>query len=179
MMTSPQVRKTYRHTEQRDEVINDKLKELLSIDMERDKTPMPEMYSKPGSPVVRNSNNREISRDDVIQLHDLYELNGEALGKLTKKFYYADYMVLLPEILRAAMLPNLADAVRAIREAPRLCEETMRKALGIDYDMSSFRFYNTVQAFLHPDAAGGISYYDIIFLHSIPTIKFPRKLLRN
>jgi len=132
-----QVRKTYRHTEQRDEVISDRLKELLSIDIERDKTPMPEMYSKPGSPM----------------LHDLYELNGEALEKLTKKFYYADYMVLLPELLRAAMLPNLADAVRAIREAPRLCEETMRKALGIDYDMSSFRFYNTVQAFLHPDAA--------------------------
>jgi hypothetical protein len=105
------------------------LKDLLGIDYEKHGTKVPGYFEVDEFPVF----------------HDTVHVNESRLDTMLKETWYIDYVTLLPECLAHVYSD---DSVKKLQNVPQMSEETIVKALGINYDYRTFRLVNLVQSFI-------------------------------
>lgn len=135
------------------------LNELLCIDIDKDATPLPNLFEESINPIY----------------HSEYNINKTKLSEIFNKIFYVDYMVLAPYMIKCAYINELktnsvnketnsydyVDELNYIKAIPtfemRSTETDYIKfsnfaseKLKIDYnDINKFKFYNIIQALLY------------------------------
>lgn len=102
---------------------------LLGVDFKAKGTPLPEMFSRP----------------NVIHTQKL-ELNQEFLAELRKSLEHVKYATIIVPLFQAV---KHADPLGQARAIPQISDDTVSKALGLDYSFEEFLMYNIVEGFLY------------------------------
>lgn len=104
------------------------LHKLLGIDM-KNKTKFGSMYEKQ-NPVHYNQ----------------YTIDKTEFNKISKELWYVDYISLLPKLLQGL---HEEDSISYIKNIKVMDEVFIKEALGIEYDLSTFKFYNIVESLIY------------------------------
>src|SRR5690606_32623005 len=88
--------------------------------------------------------------DEFPVFYDNAHINEAKLDQMIKDTWYIDYVTLLPTQLSGVYSD---DSVENISKIPNMCEETIKKALDIDFDVRTFKFYNFVQSLMYHNKA--------------------------
>eukprot|EP00443_Scrippsiella_acuminata_P048512 CAMPEP_0115169682 /NCGR_PEP_ID=MMETSP0270-20121206/1395_1 /TAXON_ID=71861 /ORGANISM="Scrippsiella trochoidea, Strain CCMP3099" /LENGTH=1107 /DNA_ID=CAMNT_0002582389 /DNA_START=100 /DNA_END=3423 /DNA_ORIENTATION=- len=106
----------------------EQLDRLLGVDFVARGTPLPEMFSRP-QPV----------HDQKVRV------NRECLAELSQAMCHTKYATIIPPLFSAI---RESDPVSAVRTIPQISDETLVKALNLDYPLEEFMMYNIVEGFL-------------------------------
>lgn len=107
----------------------EQLDRLLGVDFAARATPLPDMFSRPEP---------EFSKDIVVD-QDLFR-------DLCKALNYAKYATLIADFFDAI---RKEDPVAQMRKIPPVSDETIVKALDLDYPLVEFLLYNIVEGHLY------------------------------
>jgi hypothetical protein len=105
------------------------LKDLLGIDFDKYATKVPGYFEVDEFPVF----------------YDTHHVKEDKLDKMLKDTWYLDYVTLLPTALTAVYSDSPVDGIKNI---PPMSEDTIVKAIDIDYDYRTFRLVNFVQSLI-------------------------------
>ena len=124
------VRRRFRHKDNSDLLTLEALDRLVGMDLDTHKTPLTPMFEPNPASVIH---------------YDKMKPNRSDLEGFVKSFWYIDYLTLIPSLLIACQQEDPLTALKAI---PTMSSETIGKAMGIDYDLPTFQFYNVAQALI-------------------------------
>ena len=133
------IRRQYKNRDDSDLIAQKMLDQLIGLDLNQYKTPVCPLFENEPSLA-------EIPFHDQVHIDDAY------LDELLKTVYYVDYVTLLPNYLSAV----INDRTNSIKDIPTIDQNSICAALHIDYDLKTFKFYNTVQALLYTSKASRI-----------------------
>lgn len=105
------------------------LDRLLGVDFAARGTPLPKMFSRP----------EPVHTQEVV-------VNHECLLDLCNAMCHVKYATIISPLFLAV---RQDDPVKAIRALPQISDETISKALGLDYPLKEFMMYNIVEGFLY------------------------------
>jgi hypothetical protein len=106
----------------------EQLDRLLGVDFANRGTPLPEMFSRP----------KPSHKQTVV-------VNRECLAELCQTISHTKYATIIPSLFSAIRENSPMGAVRAL---PQISDETIAKALDLDYPLEEFMMYNIVEGFL-------------------------------
>jgi hypothetical protein len=118
--------------EPRGQFISDTLHKLFGIDFNRYGIPVTPLFEANPKP----------------KYHKLYDLDDRLFEQFSKNFTMIDYLALLPAFLSAT---NSLDPVTEFQSVPQLNNDTIIKALDLNYDLKSFKLYSLIQSLIYPD----------------------------
>lgn len=116
--------------ERRDEFVKSTLYQLLGIDFDKHGTPLAPLFEEEGD----------------VEHYNKYQVDEELLTKLTKEFWYANYVVLTPLMLRAA---KMEDSVAYIQGLEELNEDMICREFKLPTSLRNYQLYTIVQALLY------------------------------
>eukprot|EP00746_Dinoflagellata_sp_MGD_P161668 gnl/MRDRNA2_/MRDRNA2_88896_c0_seq1.p1 gnl/MRDRNA2_/MRDRNA2_88896_c0~~gnl/MRDRNA2_/MRDRNA2_88896_c0_seq1.p1 ORF type:complete len:1106 (-),score=219.79 gnl/MRDRNA2_/MRDRNA2_88896_c0_seq1:221-3538(-) len=105
------------------------LDRLLGVDFAAHGTPLPKMFSRPEPLHVQK----------VV-------VNRQCLSELCTAMSHVKYATILTPLFLAV---RQSDPVKASRALPQISDETISKALDLDYPLEEFMMYNIVEGFLY------------------------------
>ena len=111
--------------------------DLLKIDLEKDKTKVPELFE-------------EIPKEPVFS--EKYEINDDKFNEIMGKIWWADYIIITPLFLKASLAKDPVSEFKKI-EMDNITEEIMQERLGINFNSKLFKLYCIVQAFIQHEQA--------------------------
>ncbi|AYV80409.1 MAG: hypothetical protein Harvfovirus1_34 [Harvfovirus sp.] len=117
------VKRRYKYMDHGEGAMAKDLMELVCIDFEKNKTGT--------KPLL-------VEEDLNPEFCDKYERNEELFLEIMKGCWYVNYLTLLPQLLSAGNIKEIAP----------MDDETVCKALAIDYDLSTYQFFTIVQSML-------------------------------
>jgi hypothetical protein len=77
-----------------------------------------------------------------------YHMNETEFQYHSNRCWFIDFLIMLPELIRASSKSSLNESIVAVRELPDMDDTFLASCLGIDYDLKTFKFYNIVQALI-------------------------------
>ena len=119
-------------TDDPDSYIKTVLIDLLKIDVEKDKTKVPELF-------------QEIPKDPIFS--DKYEINVVKFNEIMNKIWWADYIIITPLFLKASLAEDPVTEFKKI-EMDNITEDIKKERLGINFSSQLFKLYCIVQSFL-------------------------------
>lgn len=119
--------------DQRNDYIETLLYQLLGIDLTKYATPLTDLF-EPDDPHPKH--------------YDKYHIDNQLLIELSRSLKDAEYIALLPSLLKAVDSDN---PVAEIQKIPSLNDEMISEVLEIPYDYQKFKFYSIVQSLLYPE----------------------------
>jgi hypothetical protein len=117
-----------------EEFIQSYLEDLLGIDYEKNKTNIPELFHYEENP--KFCDNYTINID---KLNEFYSFEGYYSSRINT-------IPFIPSYLEAVLSDNKIDAIKNLEDYN---DSNLKKALGINYDLSYFRMFAFVQAFFY------------------------------
>ena len=127
-------------TDNPEKYIREVLIDLLKIDLEKDKTLIPELFE-------------EIPENPVFS--DKFEINEKKFKEIMGKIWWADYIIITPLFLKASLSKDPVSEFKSI-EIDNITEEIIRERLGINYSSKLFKLFCIVQAYLQYEQADRI-----------------------
>ena len=124
-------------TDDPDKYVKETLINLLNIDIEKNKTKVPELFE-------------EIPKE--VQFYDKYEINDKKFNEIMNKVYWADYITIIPLFLKLVLSPDYISEFKNI-EIDNITEEIRQERLGINFDSKLFKLYCIVQSYLQHEQA--------------------------
>ena len=124
-------------TDDPESYIKSVLIDLLKIDLEKDKTKVPELF-------------QEIPKDPVFS--DKYDINEDKYNEIMNKIWWADYIIITPLFLKASLAEDPVAEFKKI-EMDNITEDIMKERLGINFSSKLFKLYCIVQAYLQHEQA--------------------------
>eukprot|EP00929_Paragymnodinium_shiwhaense_P015123 TRINITY_DN12314_c0_g1_i2.p1 TRINITY_DN12314_c0_g1~~TRINITY_DN12314_c0_g1_i2.p1 ORF type:complete len:1116 (-),score=288.73 TRINITY_DN12314_c0_g1_i2:433-3780(-) len=106
----------------------DQLDRLLGVNFEERGTALPEMFTR-----------KEPEHTQSVVL------NAEHFQELREAIHHVKYISIIVPLFLAMRSGDVVEAARAI---PEISDETLSKALGLDYPLDEFLLYNMVEGFL-------------------------------
>jgi Mg-chelatase subunit ChlD len=133
------IRRQYKNRDDSDLIAQKMLDQLIGLDLNKYKTTVQPLF--------------EIEPPlNEIQFHDQVHIDQTYLDELLKTVYYVDYVTLLPKYISAV----ISDKTDSIKDIPAINQESICEELKINYDLNTFKFYNTFQALLYTSKASRI-----------------------
>jgi hypothetical protein len=123
------VNKIVKSKDQCPDFCNDYLKDLLGIDLEKNGTPLPELFKT----------------DENPDIYDQYTINKEKLDEIFNQAYGAMYIPFTPYYIKATQEDDKLTAFKNLKE---FNVENVKEYLAIDYDFETFKAFAVIQAFL-------------------------------
>ena len=120
--------------ENRAKFISSFLGELLNIDYEKHKTPLPKLFEHNPNP----------------KFYDEYEVNNQKFESFFKQASYADFISLVPKFFDCALSKNPVEEFKNLPSIEDL-DKLIMESLGIDYDVKTFKLFCIVQSFLYKE----------------------------
>ena len=133
------VRRQYKNRDDSEIIAQKMIDRLVGLDLDTYRTAL--------KPSFENEPNLS-----EIHFHDQIHLDEPYLDELLKTVSYVDYVTLLPEYLSAVVNANS----QSIKDIPSVNEASIQRALKIDYEVKTFKFYNVVQALLYTSKASRV-----------------------
>jgi hypothetical protein len=133
------IRRQYKNRDDSDIIAQKMLDQLIGLNLDKYKTAIQPLFEP--EPALNE-----------IQFHDQVHLNQAYLDELLKTVYYVDYVTLLPKYI-SAVVNNKMDS---IKDMPSINQESICDALKINYDLNTFKFYNTFQALFYTSKASRV-----------------------
>jgi hypothetical protein len=124
------VKRKFKKNDNADLLMIADLNKLIGIDLDKYKTNTKPLFEDEGTP----------------DFHDLHHENTLLLDEYIKSLWYIDYLTLLPEFLGAVFKDNPSEHIKKIQ---KMDNDSIKKSLGIDYDLRTFQMYNIMQALLY------------------------------
>lgn len=155
------IRRFYKNRDNSDTIVEEMLTKLLGIDKEQHKTKLKPLYEAEPS-------------FETIKFWDTPIVNKTYLEELSKSFYYANLVALIPKFFSAV----LKDEVDKILKVPSLNEGFICQELDVPYNLEDFKLYNIVQALLYTtkssrvEESQGDSQGEVTGKMKIPDLKF-------
>jgi uncharacterized protein YegL len=128
------VKKMFRHKDNSDILSKHYLDELVGINFANHKTQLQPLFDT------------ELNNDAPNKFYDQYHCDNNKVDSIIKSSWYIDYLTILPDLLHGAYEKNPIEYIKNIK---KMDENTICNALGIDYDLRTFQYYNIVQALLY------------------------------
>ena len=121
--------------EKTNEFIKNSLIELLGINIEKNKTKLNPLFES----------------DDNLPIYDNYVPNINKSKEYINKIFWLDYITVVPILIESAF--DKINPVEKIKNLPEklITEDSVKKSLGIEYDLDLFRFYCIIQCFLYKE----------------------------
>ena len=117
--------------------VTDVLIDLLKIDLEKDKTKVPELFE-------------EITKEPTFS--DKFEIYEKKYNEIMGKIWWADYILITPLFLKATLSNDPVSEFKNI-EIDNITEEIIQERLGINFSSKLFKLYCIVQAYLQHEQA--------------------------
>ena len=124
-------------TDDPEKYVKETLINLLNIDIEKNKTKVPELFE-------------EIPKE--VQFYDKYEINDTKFNEIMNKIFWADYITIIPLFIKVSLAQDYISEFKNI-EIDNITEEIKRERLGINFDSKLFKLYCIVQAYLQHEQA--------------------------
>ena len=124
-------------TDDPEKYVKETLINLLNIDIEKNKTKVPELFE-------------EIPKE--VQFYDKYEINDTKFNEIMSRIFWADYITIIPLFLKVSLAQDYISEFKNI-EIDNITEEIRRERLGINFDSKLFKLYCIVQAYLQHEQA--------------------------
>ena len=124
-------------TDDPEKYVKETLINLLNIDIEKNKTKVPELFE-------------EIPKE--VQFYDKYEINDTKFNEIMNKIFWADYITIIPLFIKVSLAQDYISEFKNI-EIDNITEEIRRERLGINFDSKLFKLYCIVQAYLQHEQA--------------------------
>ena len=124
-------------TDDPEKYVREVLIDLLKIDLEKDKTRVPELFE-------------EIIKEPIFS--DKFEINENKYNEIMGKIWWADYILITPLFLKASLSNDPVSEFKNI-EIDNITEEIIQERLGINYNSKLFKLYCIVQAYLQHEQA--------------------------
>ena len=124
-------------TDDPDKYVKETLINLLNIDIEKNKTKVPELFE-------------EIPKE--VQFYDKYEINDTKFNEIMSKIFWADYITIIPLFIKVSLAQDYISEFKNI-EIDNITEEIRQERLGINFDSKLFKLYCIVQAYLQHEQA--------------------------
>ena len=124
-------------TDDPENYIKSVLIDLLKIDLEKDKTQLPQLFE-------------EIPKNPVFS--EKYEINDDKFNEIMGKIWWADYILITPLFLKASLAQDPIAEFKKI-EMDNITEEIIKERLGINFSSKLFKLYCIIQAYLQHEQA--------------------------
>ena len=110
---------------------------LLKLDLENDKTKVPELF-------------QEVPKDPVFS--EKYDINDAKFNEIMDKIWWADYILITPLFLKASIGKDPLAEFKKI-EMDNITEEIKQERLGIHFSSKLFKLYCIVQGYIQHEQA--------------------------
>ena len=124
-------------TDDPDKYVKNILIELLNIDINKNKTKVPEYFEKVPT---------------EVKFNDEYTINDKKFNEIMNNIYWVDYITIIPSFLKASLADDYISEFKNI-EIDNITEEIKRDRLGINFDSKLFKLYCIVQSYLQHEQA--------------------------
>ena len=127
-------------TDSPEKYVRNVLIDLLKIDLEKDKTIVPELFE-------------EVTKEPIFS--DKFEINENKFNEIMGKIWWLDYIIITPLFLKASLSEDPVKEFKKI-EIDNITEEITQERLGINFNSKLFKLYCIVQAYLQHEQADRI-----------------------